>query len=281
MGWPAILAVEGGGRFCIGFRSHRSEVYERERRLVPSPSASAFARGHDVCAQQRRYLAGGSSHAAGEAASKACGARDGRPGWNGYRLLSVPASSATTKRRLPTLTRTVLWSCTGGQDAKGQGDPVVSDTSSLFVALREAADGHVVDRIERVLSDGADRELNRINPIAFAAAHALDEEKAIAAFLHAARLGIFELAWNVLCPGCGGVLDTGVTLKTVKRDQYHCALCAAGYEPTLDEMVEVTFTVSPRVRRIGAHDPNRLPPFEYYRQVFFSSGVDLPENFES
>ena len=79
---------------------------------------------------------------------------------------------------------------------------------------------------------------------------------AIAAFLHAARLGLFELSWNVLCPGCGGVLDANATLKTVRAEDYNCALCAAGYEPTLDEMVEVTFTVSPRVRRIAAHDPH-------------------------
>jgi class 3 adenylate cyclase len=88
------------------------------------------------------------------------------------------------------------------------------------------------------------------------------------------------MAWNVLCPGCGGVLDSSATLKSVTRDQYHCSLCAAGYEPTLDEVVEVTFTVSPRVRRIAAHDPDRLPPFEYYRQIFWSSGVDLPDDLE-
>jgi class 3 adenylate cyclase len=57
-------------------------------------------------------------------------------------------------------------------------------------------------------------------------------------------------------------------------------LCAAGYEPTLDEMVEVTFTVTPRVRSIAAHDPSRLPPAEYYRQIFWSSGIELPEAFE-
>lgn len=119
---------------------------------------------------------------------------------------------------------------------------------------------------------GSDRDLNRINALAFADAHGLDQEKTIAAFLHAARIGVFEMTWNVLCPGCGGVLDTGATLKTVDRDTYHCALCAAGYEPTLDEMVEVTFTVNPRVRRIAAHDPDRLPPFEYYRQIFSAPG---------
>mgnify|MGYP006212310979 CR=1 FL=1 len=39
----------------------------------------------------------------------------------------------------------------------------------------------------------------------------LEEEPLIAGFLHAARLGLFELSWNVLCPGCGGVLEVGTT----------------------------------------------------------------------
>jgi hypothetical protein len=43
-------------------------------------------------------------------------------------------------------------------------------------------------------------------------------------------------------------------------------------------MVEVTFTISPRVRRIAGHDPDSLPEVEYYRQIFWSSGVDLPES---
>jgi class 3 adenylate cyclase len=156
----------------------------------------------------------------------------------------------------------------------------MSDRNPLFAALRQAADQQVVVRIERLVTHGSDRDLNRINTLAFAAVRGLDEEKTIAAFLHAARIGVFEMAWNVLCPGCGGVLDSSASLKSVTHEQYHCSLCAAGYEPTLDEMVEVTFTVNPRVRRIAAHDPDRLAPFEYYRQIFFSSGVDLPENLE-
>jgi hypothetical protein len=43
-------------------------------------------------------------------------------------------------------------------------------------------------------------------------------------------------------------------------------------------MVEVTFTISPRVRRIAAHDPGTLSWIEYYRQIFWSSGVDLPDD---
>jgi class 3 adenylate cyclase len=154
----------------------------------------------------------------------------------------------------------------------------VSESEALFNVLRQSGDAACVAAIEQAVRDAPDQALCRINALDFAAKHALDEERTIAAFLHAARLGLFELSWNVLCPGCGGVLDAGTTLKTVNRDEYDCGLCASGYKPTLDEMVEVTFTVSPRVRRIAAHDPETLPEVEYYRQIFFSSGVDLPEN---
>ena len=66
-------------------------------------------------------------------------------------------------------------------------------------------------------------------------------------------------------------------LKSVHKEAYDCALCSWGYEPTLDEMVEVAFTVSPRLRQIAAHDPHTLPVWEYFRQIFWSSGIDLPE----
>src|ERR1700690_779300 len=141
----------------------------------------------------------------------------------------------------------------------------MSDTKPLFDSLRNSADPNVVAAIEAAIRDGSDRKLCRINVLNFAAEHGLDEEKAISGFLHAARLGLFELSWNVLCPGCGGVLDAAASLKTVHQEEYACALCAAGYEPTLDEMVEVTFTVNPRVRRIAAHSPNELPAVEYCR----------------
>src|SRR5882757_10185233 len=153
----------------------------------------------------------------------------------------------------------------------------MSEAPALFSVLRQSADAGCVAVIERLVAEAPDHHLSRINALAFARRHGLDEEKTIAAFLHAARIGLFELSWNVLCPGCGGVLDANATLKSVRANEYNCALCAAGYEPTLDEMVDVTFTVSPRVRLIAAHDPHTLSNWEYYRQVFWGSGVDLPE----
>jgi hypothetical protein len=53
-----------------------------------------------------------------------------------------------------------------------------------------------------LISGGADRQLCRINVLNFAVQQGLDEEKVIGGFLHVARLGLFDLTWNVLCPGC-------------------------------------------------------------------------------
>src|SRR3981189_2263688 len=158
----------------------------------------------------------------------------------------------------------------------------MSDTQAQFSVMKQTADPRVADAIRKLIENGADPELNRINVLDFSTRAGLDEERTISAFLHASRLGLFDLTWNVLCPGCGGVLDAHSTLKSLRHDDYHCGLCACGYEASVDEQVEVAFTVSPRVRRIAAHDPNTLPVWEYFKQIFWSSGVDLnKESFAS
>jgi class 3 adenylate cyclase len=158
----------------------------------------------------------------------------------------------------------------------------MSDIQAQLSVLRQTADAKVVEEMRRLIDQGEDHELNRINVIDFSREHGLDEEHVISAFLHSARLGLFDLSWNVLCPGCGGVLGAHSTLKALRPDDYHCALCACGYKASVDEQVEVSFTVSPRVRRIAAHDPDTLPVWEYFKQIFWSSGVDFnKESFTS
>src|SRR6185437_2737290 len=68
--------------------------------------------------------------------------------------------------------------------------------------------------------------LCRINALDVAGRAKLDEERVIAGFLHATRLGLFDLLWNILCPSCGGVIDMNATLKTVTRPEYRCVFCS-------------------------------------------------------
>ena len=156
----------------------------------------------------------------------------------------------------------------------------MSETETSFTALRQSTGDDVVSMLERLIRDAPDHALNKINGLDLAAKEGLDEERVIAALLNAVQLGILEMSWNVMCPSCAGVLSANKSLKTLDRAQYNCAFCAAGYETTLDNLVEVTFTVSPRLRKIAAHSPDELPAAEYYRQIFWSSAIDLPEDLE-
>ena len=82
----------------------------------------------------------------------------------------------------------------------------MSEAEARFKVLRQSAHPGAVSAIEQLVREGTDRELNRINVFDFAARYGVPEERVIPAFLHAARLGLFDLSWNLLCPGCGGVL---------------------------------------------------------------------------
>jgi len=157
----------------------------------------------------------------------------------------------------------------------------MAEAAALWELLGQAAGAAVAATLKTSVDSAPDRALNRINPLAFAAAHGFSEEPAIAAFVHSARLGLFDMSWNIVCPSCGGVLESGAALKALDRSEYFCSLCLADYEPTLDRLVEVTFTVNPRIRRIASHDPDSLPFAEYMRQIFWGSGAEVPEDVDT
>src|SRR5580700_999778 len=105
----------------------------------------------------------------------------------------------------------------------------MSETEPLFAVLRQSADAGAVAAIERLVGSAPDHALNKINPLELAASEGLDEQRVVAALLHATRLGLFEMSWDVVCRSCAGVLDANATLKTLNREEYRCAFCAAGY----------------------------------------------------
>ncbi len=104
----------------------------------------------------------------------------------------------------------------------------MSETETLFAALRQSSDEAVVDMLERMVRDAPDHALNKMNALDLARTAGIDEERVIAAFLNAVGLGMFEMTWNVMCPSCAGVLSTNKSLKTLNSAQYNCAFLRRG-----------------------------------------------------
>jgi class 3 adenylate cyclase len=120
----------------------------------------------------------------------------------------------------------------------------------------------VVSKLEAHIRSADDAALLRINPISFAAEKNLAEEEAIDLFLHAVSLGLFEMNWILLCPICSCVIESFRALKNL-RSHCRCMNCHVDMVAALDDMIAVTFTVSPAIRHIAYHDPERLAVEDY------------------
>src|SRR3546814_4582793 len=66
----------------------------------------------------------------------------------------------------------------------------MTEVQALFGVLRQTVQPEIVDALEQLVNEAPDRRLARVNALAFAAREGLDEEQAIAGFLHASRLGL-------------------------------------------------------------------------------------------
>jgi hypothetical protein len=89
------------------------------------------------------------------------------------------------------------------------------------------------------------------------------ESEAIALFLHATRSGLFTMDWHLVCASCGHLVESLRSMGNL-HSHYSCDWCFAENEATLDDLIHVTFTVSPEIRRLAFHEPDTLPIEDFY-----------------
>ena len=133
----------------------------------------------------------------------------------------------------------------------------------------------VVSKFETLIRSGDGLSLYRVNPLAFARDRAIADGEAIDLFLHATRCGLFDMTWDVLCPQSGMILDSFGALRTLKT-HYVCGLCDVSGDTDLDDFIEVTFSISPQLRRLPFHNPNQLSAEDFHWKLRFAGDGRLP-----
>ena len=75
----------------------------------------------------------------------------------------------------------------------------------------------VISKFETLIRSGDEVSLYRANPLAFARDRSVAEPESIDLFLHAARAGLLDMHWDILCPhrawcwkASGGSVRSGV-----------------------------------------------------------------------
>jgi class 3 adenylate cyclase len=129
----------------------------------------------------------------------------------------------------------------------------------------------VISKFETLIRSGEETAVHRANPLAFARDRGVAETEAIDLFLHAARAGLVDMHWDILCPHSGLVLESFGKLRAL-RSHFVCGLCDIDGQTELDDFIEVSFSVSPQVRRLALHDVDNLSIEDLHWKLKFADG---------
>ncbi len=117
-------------------------------------------------------------------------------------------------------------------------------------ALRRCSiDPVVAESLGQFLQHGADQDVARIRPLAFAERFQLDPRQVVSACLLGAREGLLVLLWDILCPSCQIPADVQETLSALQNHSY-CPACDLRYEVDFANSVELIFRAHPELRTV-------------------------------
>jgi class 3 adenylate cyclase len=115
--------------------------------------------------------------------------------------------------------------------------------------LERTEEPELVARLVETVERGDDFAVARLRPYALADAWDVPRRKVLELCLQATRAGLFDLRWDLLCPLCRGVKESGSTLEEMKQ-QVHCEVCNIDFAANFDRSVELTFRTNPTLRRV-------------------------------
>ena len=156
-----------------------------------------------------------------------------------FRLYDALIQSGGTQYDLP---GTAHFTPSGRQRLETARPAVAPDASSQAI----------YDRLVNLLENADDLALQRIRPYQLADCWQAPRRAVLETFLRAARAGLLDLRWELLCPYCRGAGASHAELSEVHRST-HCGLCDIDFSVDFDRQVEVVFRPSPTVRTIPDH----------------------------
>jgi class 3 adenylate cyclase len=121
--------------------------------------------------------------------------------------------------------------------------------AELSRRLAGRAPADLVGKLVEHIRTADDLDLSRLQVRPLARSWNADEDALLVTFLHATRLGLLDISWDVICPHCRGVRDEVPTLGDLPREA-HCEICDIEFENDTERSIEITFHVHASVRDV-------------------------------
>ncbi|CAN5618470.1 hypothetical protein BH11MYX1_BH11MYX1_53450 [soil metagenome] len=116
--------------------------------------------------------------------------------------------------------------------------------------LVAATDERAADAVIDYLARASDADVARIRPLELAQTFGVAEDTVVDAALHATRLGLVEMVWDVICPSCK--IPSNVVDSLAKIEEHaNCKACNLDYQVDFSRAIELAFRAAPAIREVS------------------------------
>lgn len=110
-------------------------------------------------------------------------------------------------------------------------------------------DEAAAEALAAYLARASDQDVARIRPIELARRFGVPEDAMIEACLHATKLGVLAMVWDVICPSCR--IPSSVVDSLRKIDEHgSCKTCNIGFDVDFSRAIELAFRAAPEIRDV-------------------------------
>jgi class 3 adenylate cyclase len=135
----------------------------------------------------------------------------------------------------------------GGMQLSGAARARIDQAAEQLAAAN--VDERASEALVTYLLHASDQDIARIRPIELASKFGVPEDAMIDTCLHAAKLGIVAMVWDVICPSCR--IPSSVIESLAKIEEHaRCRSCNIGFDVDFSRAIELAFRASPEIRAV-------------------------------
>ncbi len=159
-----------------------------------------------------------------------------------YRRVLDELAASTRSARVSPLYRVIQPALDAGGEAQ-----LADKTRQLVDA---GLPRELVERLADHLRSADVLELARIQPKVLARSWGVEPRELLRLSLHATRVGLLDLSWDIVCPHCRGTREEIGSLSRIPGES-RCDACDVDFDTRSETSVEVTFRVNPTIRKVN------------------------------
>ncbi|HMV44791.1 MAG TPA: DUF5939 domain-containing protein [Leptospiraceae bacterium] len=107
----------------------------------------------------------------------------------------------------------------------------------------------IIKKLLEFIETGDDQDLYRIRVLELANKWKVSERELLIICMHATRLGLLTISWDIICPHCRGTRQEAVTLFEVPA-KGSCEVCEIDFDNNSENSIEITFHIHPSIRNV-------------------------------